>query len=203
MRELIPDRITTDRVRYELIHRNRTDVQELYEVCANPGRGVTEHTNWTPHETPHETLSYIHRSTERLQNDRGMRYVMRQNDRIIGVSGATIDWNLRRAETGIWLRRSAWGQNISGERIDAFLRLFFDALDLTVHIVTHTVENRRSKQAIEKYIERHGGRCIGVIPNEKCVDGQPTDERMYTIKASDWSKNNERTDVMEFTVASG
>lgn len=91
------------------------------------------------------------------------------------------DWNRRTATLGTWLRKPFWGQGYSGERAARMLELAFDRLDLELVAVTHDPENDNSRRAIEKYVDRFGGRKEGRIRNDVVIDGQPHESIRYSI----------------------
>lgn len=62
------------------------------------------------------------------------------------------------------------------------MELAFDRLDLELVAVTHRVDNRKSRRAIEKYVEAHDGQCDGLLRNWYVdADGEPVDKRRYTV----------------------
>ena len=109
-----------------------------------------------------------------------------------GTAGLGVDWEKETAELGIWLRPRFWGRGYSGERADRFLELAFDRLDLAVVAVTHDARNEQSRRAIEKYVERFGGRREGRLRNGGVrQDGTPYDLVRYSVTREEWTTARE------------
>ena len=121
----------------------------------------------------------------------GTDYVIRPKEgeegagEIAGFGGLTLDWDTDSAELGTWLRKPFWGRGYSGERALALAELAFEQLDLELVTVTHDVDNEQSARAIEKYIERMGGRREGTLRNFHAGD-PPVDVVRYSVTQSEY-----------------
>lgn len=186
MTTLFPDRIETDRLVLELLQS--VDPLVFYRICsADPNiEEVTEYLTWEPHTTPKETVAFLdHVRTQYEEND-GVQYVIRPREgesagEIAGATGLTVDWVRRTGTLGIWLRKRFWERGYSGERATVLIETAFERLDLELVAVTHVDGNDRSKRAIEKYVETHGGSYDGVLRNWETTGEQPRDLHRYTI----------------------
>lgn len=69
------------------------------------------------------------------------------------------------------------------------LELAFETLELDVVAVTNAPENEKSRRAIERYVERYGGRKEGHIRNDLVIDGEPRDSVRYSITREEWTDN--------------
>jgi RimJ/RimL family protein N-acetyltransferase len=193
-----PRTIETERLRLDRLDE-ATSALELYEhvkAGAPDIEDVTEYLTWGPHETPNETREFLERVTERWVNGESAEYaiVPREGEpgagEFAGVGGMFLDWGRRTGTFGLWLRKPFWGRGYSAERATAFLALAFDRLDLDLVAVTHTVENDRSRQAIEKYVDRFGGRREGRFRSfETDPDGGGVDFVRHTVAHDEWSEN--------------
>jgi RimJ/RimL family protein N-acetyltransferase len=166
------------------------DLDECYRICSSdPGIDeVTEHVTWDPHETKKETLEFLERGRERWEENEAAGYVIRPREgedgagEVAGFGGFTVDWEKRTAELGTWLRR-----RFSGERAAALVEVAFADLDLDLVAVGHLPENEQSERAIEKYVDRLGGRREGLLRNHIAfADGSVHDEVRYSIAQQEW-----------------
>ena len=191
---MFPERVETDRLRLE-----RLTQDHLFEVYEHVKRGapdieaITEYVSWSPHRSLGETREFIAESTKRWNDGEGATYVLRpaagepHEGEFGGTTGFGIDWDRRTAELGLWLRKPLWGRGYSGERAGAFMDLVFTQLDLDLVVVSHLPDNERSERAIEKYIERHGGRREGLLRNNLVrQDGTVVNEVRYSVSQAEY-----------------
>lgn len=187
---MFPDRLETDRLRFEALPSDRADLFDLYPIFAtDPAiEEITEYLTWDPHELPIDTQEFLDHAEELRETDEGCEFVVRVRDseEIAGTTGVYVNWDRQLATLGLWLRKRFWGRGYSGERADAMLELAFDRLDLDLVVAEHLDGNERSKRAIEKYVERHGGHKEGVFRNQAVVDGEPRDTHRYSIAREEW-----------------
>ena len=195
MTDLIPSTIETDRLRLEVVQPETVDVRTLYEVCsAAEMEAVTEYMPWESHETPNETLEFVEDVAERYESNDGASYMVRPREgepgagEIAGTAGFGIEWEKRTLGMGVWLRKPFWGRGYSGERAAAFLALAFDRLDLDLVATVAHEDNDRSLRAIEKYVDRYGGRCEGLLRNYHRMNDEPADCYRYSISRSEWEE---------------
>ncbi|WP_246999571.1 GNAT family N-acetyltransferase [Halosolutus gelatinilyticus] len=197
MADLFPETIETDRLRLEATGPETVDVFELYEICSSdPGiEEVTAYVTWDPHPTPKETADHVERSADRFESNEAASYVIRPlegedgAEEIAGGAGCDVDWDRRTMTLGVWLRKRFWGRGYSGERAAAFMHVAFERLDLEVVAVLALVDNDRSKRAIRKYTEAHGGGREGTLRNWQVIDGEPVDCVRYSVSRSEWREN--------------
>lgn len=192
---MFPQTLETDRLRLEAARPESVDLDACYQVCsADPGIDtVTNHVTWDPHQTKRETEVFLADCHDRWEAREGAEYVIRPRadepgaGEIAGFCGMEIDWDTATATLGIWLRKRFWGRGYSGERAEALMRVAFDTLDLSIVAVSHHPENENSRRAIERYIERFGGRREGRLRNTlEFADGTVHDEVRYTIAQHEW-----------------
>ncbi|WP_200531977.1 GNAT family protein [Halorubrum sp. LN27] len=197
---MFPETIETDRLRLEPRWPENVDLDDCYRICSSdPGIDeVTEHVTWDPHETKKETLEFLERGRERWEDDEAASYVIRPREgeegagEIAGFGGFTVDWEKRTAVLGTWLRKRFWGRGYSGERAAALAEVAFDDLDLDLVAVSHLPENDKSRRAIEKYVDRLGGRREGLLRNHiTFTDGSVHDEVRYSISQGEWREATE------------
>lgn len=193
---MFPAAIETDRLRLERFDHEHVDPFELYEVTTDPeNETVWRYVPWEPYETVHDAAEYVDDAVERWEDAEAAEYVVRPRQgaaeagRFAGVTLLDLDWDRRSGQLAIWLARPFWGRGYSAERATALLALAFDRLDLEVVEVTHNVENDTSRQAIEKYVERFGGRREGVLRNYVAYGDTVSDEVRYTISRDEWRAN--------------
>ena len=183
---MFPAVIETERLRLERFDRETIDTLELYEYTAKTDsiEEETRYVTWDPHVTPKETWDFQTQMEEAWEKHENATYAVfpREGEagagEFAGNTGLGIDWDKRKATLGIWLRKPFWGRGYSGERAGALLQLAFDRLDLP--------GNEQSKRAIEKYVEKYGGRHDGVLRNWHLDDGEPVDMQLYSISQDEW-----------------
>jgi RimJ/RimL family protein N-acetyltransferase len=192
---VFPETIETDRLRLEAAGPENVDLDACYRICSSdPGIDeVTEHVTWDAHETKRETLEFLERGREQFEEAEAANYVVRPRDgeegagEIAGFCGFEVDWDRKTANLGVWLRKRFWGRGYSAERAAALAEVAFDDLDLEVVAVSHLPENDRSRRAVEKYVDRLGGRREGHLRNAiEFADGSVHDEIRYTISQAEW-----------------
>lgn len=192
---LFPDRVETDRLVLEAV-TDDTDPHALYEHLRKGAPGIeagTRHTTWDPHPHPKATREFVADAAATRADDEGSVYVVRVPDaggEIAGTTAIEVDWDRGTANLGLWLRKRFWGRGFSGERAAAMLDVAFDTLDLAVVEVTHADGNEKSRRAVERYVERFGGRHEGLLRNAKAtLDGDPFDVHRYTVAREEWAAN--------------
>jgi ribosomal-protein-alanine N-acetyltransferase len=195
MPDLFPERIETERLAFGPTHQ--ADVHRMYEVCGKDDgiEAVTQYMPWDPHETPKETAEFLETQAEHWEEGDSAGYVLRPREgedgagEIAGTTALHTDWDKQLGTIGLWLRKPFWGRGYSGERAARLLELAFDRLDLDLVTVSHDPENDPSRRAIEKYVERFGGRKVGRVRNDIVIDGQPRDSIRYSISCEEWERN--------------
>ena len=195
MTDLFPERIETDRLVLEPLTTEYVDALAYHEHCShrNPDiEEITEYLSWEPHETPKETLEFLESVEERWREGEGAEYVVRpcqdepRAGEIAGAAGLSVDWDRRTATFGTWLRKPLWGRGYSGERAAALMDVAFDRLDLEVVAVSHQAGNEKSRRAIEKYVDSHGGQHEGLLRNGEPGPDGPVDAHRYTVTREQW-----------------
>ena len=199
---MFPERIETDRLLLERLCHETLDCFEFYEVCSDADGAedmaeVTRYMPWDPHETVNESRQFIDRCETQWEDGEGASYVIRPREgedgagEFAGVGALGVDWNRHTGTLGTWLRKRFWGRGYSGERAAALMDLAFSRLDLELVAVTHHADNEKSRRAIEKYVEAHGGRREGLLRNWLPYDGEMADEYRYTISRAEYRETVE------------
>lgn len=198
MADLFPERIETDRLVLTPVHE--VDPVSLYEICAyDDGIGeVTEHLTWNPHTTPKETKTFLDSQQEAWEDGTGATYIIKLGEseddtgEIAGGCGLALDWDRNVGELGMWLRKRYWGRGYSGERAAALLAVGFEHLDLDTIVVTTMDGNEKSKRAIEKYVEAHGGQYEGLLRSfvvEDIKTGGAADVHRFSVTQKEFEAN--------------
>ena len=73
-----------------------------------------------------------------------------------------------------------------GLRAATFLELAFDRLDLELVAVKYIDGNEKSKRAIERYVDRFGGRYEGLVRHSLAVEGEVYDCHRYSISREEY-----------------
>lgn len=194
---LFPTEMESERLRYQRLHPDEIDPFELYEHVRTGAEAIdeiTEYVTWNPYHHPKQAFDWVEHCGSEFREGTGATYVLRPNhgDRegeFAGLGGIHVEWDRRVATLGTWLRKPFWGRGYSGERAGRLIELAFDRLDLEIVRVSHDPENEQSRRAIEKYIDRFGGRKEGIIRNDIVIDGDPRDSVHYSVSRAEWERS--------------
>lgn len=194
MTGLFPERIDTDRLALEALSTDAVNPLTYYEyVSSDRMDEVTAHLPNDPHEHPRKSLDELREAEEAFEAGEHARYVIRPKEgedgagEFAGTTGIYPEWNRQTAAFGIWLRSEFWGRGYSGERAAAMIELAFTRLDLEVVAVAHMDGNEKSRRAVEKYVDRFGGRYEGLLRNFQVNDdGSVVDMHRYTITSAEY-----------------
>lgn len=194
---LFPREMESERLRYGRLHPDDVDPYELYDhakVGAPAIDEITQWVTWDPYETPKEAADWIQQCGTAFDDGADATYVLRpkEGDRageFAGLAGLHPDWDRQIATMGVWFRKPFWGRGYSGERAARMLELAFERLELQVVTVSHDPENDNSRAAIQRYVDRFGGRKEGRIRNDVVMNGEPRDSVRYSITREEYLEN--------------
>lgn len=200
---LFPRAMESERLQYEYVHPNadHTDAIDWYQYHREGAPGIEEATrylSWDPHETPKETDEFLEHCGKQFDEGEGVTYAIYPQPEedgageFAGTAGIDVDWDRRTGALGVWFRKPFWGRGYSGERAARMMELAFDRLDLSLVAVEHLPGNDKSRRAIEKYIQRFGGRREGVIRNKIVAqDGSINNVVRYSVSQPEWRESRE------------
>lgn len=201
---LFPEKIETERLHLERLCHDNVNVFDYYNCCSHHEPAIEEVTRylpWDTHETVKETKDYIDEREEKWEDGKRAEYVIRPKEgeegagNIAGSGVLIIDWETQTGYPGIWLRKSFWGRGYSGERASAIIKLAFERLDLDLVAIPVQDGNDKSRQAVEKYIEAHGGQYDGIIRNSTArPSGEIIDHHRYTITQKEYQSTTASTE---------
>ncbi len=205
---LFPRVIETERLRLEPRTREYVEPLRCYEVCSTAVDGIEDVTRWLPwepHDQPEVSAEFLDRGERYWESGEVAAYAIRPREgepgagEIAGFGGLSCDWEHHRGSLGLWLRKPFWGRGYSGERATALVELAFDRLGLETVFVTHEHRNEKSQSAIERYVDRLGGRRDGTLRNELTyADGSVHTEVAYSIHREEWlAATDGGTDVLK------
>lgn len=111
-----------------------------------------------------------------------------ERDEFIGhASIEDVEWEKERAEIGVWLKNSVWGEGVSQERAEALLYVVFTELGFEIAEALVATENAKSIRAVEKYIDEFNGSYDGVRRNVGLSPyGDILDIAYYSISSSEF-----------------
>lgn len=193
---LFPAEMESERLRYEHVSPETLDPLDLYEhVRADAPHidEITRYVSWDPYEHPKQAVDWIEQCGDAFESQESATYAIYPTEadeagEFAGFAGLHPDWDRRVATMGTWLRKPFWGRGYSGERAARMLELAFDRLHLEVVAVSHDPANDNSRRAIERYVDRFGGRKEGHIRNDIIVNGEPRDSVRYSISREEWAE---------------
>lgn len=199
MSDLFPERVETDRLLLERLCHENVDALDLYECFAAgiADEEVFEYVPEDPWHTPKEAHDRIEDAEERWREGRAAEYVVRPRNgedgasEIAGIAHIHCEWDRQTGRLGLILRKPFWGRGYSSERAAALMELGFDRLDLELVTAGYNEGNEKSKRAIEKYVENHGGQYDGVLRNWVPMDEEIDDLHRYTVTREQWEEAKE------------
>lgn len=210
---MFPEVVETERLRLERLCHDTVDARGYYELLGDGAAlaDVVEHMPWEPHAHPKETVDMLDRAEEQWADGEAAKWVVRLREGeavaeeaaslpgdgrpIAGQTGLRPDWDARSTSLSVWLRPPYWGRGYSGERAAAQLQVAFEHLDLEAVAVTHVVDNDRSRRAIERYVERFGGRREGRLRNYVPFDDGARDAVRYSITREEYRESGGAPEV--------
>jgi RimJ/RimL family protein N-acetyltransferase len=187
---MFPTEIQTERLRLVRLSGETISLWALYDHMHDDAPHIDEvcrYTKWEPHESVMETHEYLDEVESKWEANEQATYAIYPNagerdaDTFAGVANLNLDWDRRSGELGIWLRKPFWGRGYSGERAAALMELAFEELELELVGASHQVGNEKSKQAIERYVDAHGGQYDGVLRNFLPIGDEVRDLHRYSV----------------------
>lgn len=196
---MFPERIETDRLLLERLCHENVDALELYDCFADGDdlEGVFEYVPQRRYGTVKEARDRIDEAEERWTANEGAEYAVYPKEgedgagELAGTTGLRCQWERRTGQLGLILRNPFWGRGYSGERAAALMELAFSRLDLELVTAGYNEGNERSKRAIEKYVDAHGGQYDGVLRNWVPMDDRVDDLHRYTITQEQYREHRE------------
>nr|WP_305794301.1 GNAT family protein [Halomarina rubra] len=184
--------MSTDRLALRRLDR-AVDARTLYDHRrANDEAGVYEFVPFSAFDSLKAARDALRSLRTRWDDGEGARYGVFERDgeerdtavdaSLLGVADCHCLWDRRTGHPGVILARDHWSEGYATECFDALLTLAFDRLDLRLVSLHHRVGNGRSRRAIERLVDRHGGQFDGRLRNWTPTDDGVADERRYTIR---------------------
>jgi len=205
---VFPERIRTDRLRFERFASETVDPRRLYEHRSAHNDAIddeTEYLPWSPASTVDDAADQIESFEQQWEDRERAEWVLRPRQgedgagEFAGSTGLIFSWEKDLALLAIWLRKPFWGRGYSGERADALLRLAFEELDVGVVAVPLHAENDRSYRAVERYVDRYGGRYEGRLRNHAGRYDEPVDHHRFSISQEEYEQHRDATVTEEIS----
>lgn len=176
---MFPELIETDRLRLERLDAAVTPRLFYHRASDRHSETITEeaqYVTWGPHDHLEESASVLATFRDQWESRESATYAVvptadqPDGNAFAGTAGLSFAWDRRTATLGIWLRKPFWGRRYSGERAVALATVAFEQLDLEVVATAVVPANERSIRAVERYMERLGGRREGRLRNHVATD---------------------------------
>jgi len=196
---MFPERFETERLRFERLCRDTVGPLDLYDLVSrrNPTiEAETRYLPWNPAETVDDAADRLDKFERQWENRERAEWAIRPKEgeegsgEIAGTAGLICRWEKDLAVPAVWLRKPFWGRGYSGERADALLELAFEDLDFGVAAVPLHRDNEKSYRAVEKYVQRHGGRYEGLLRNHAGRYDEPVDHHRFSISREEYEAEN-------------
>lgn len=195
---MFPEEIQTSRLTLQRLSTNNVDLKRYHQVCSvnEPEiEKVTKHIpGFDPHRTLKQTKEFIEHAEEKWESGEKAEYIIRPQEsepnggEIAGGARLSVKWEKQVGDLGIWLRKPFWGRGYSSERAVALMDMAFNQLNLQVVQAICVNDNKKSKKAVEKYMQNQGGKHEGVLRNWMVdSDGTPLDCHRFTITKEEFN----------------
>lgn len=202
---MFPELIETERLRLERFDKI-VDPRLLYRHASRRHSATideeTAYVTWDPHAHANESASVIDQFHDAWEAHEAATYaVVPDTDEdgagaFAGNAGVSFEWGRRMAGLGIWLRKPFWGRRYSGERAEGLATLAFERLGVEMLTVTVVPANENSVRAVERYVDRFGGRREGRLRNySKAEDGTVYDVVRFTVSREEFLQRASKTPV--------
>lgn len=189
---VFPETLETERLRFERLHRENVAFRDFYDVVGPGSESMFEYVPRGPVRSLGEAADRLTRFEREWDDRERAEWALRPKEgeagagRLAGFAGLVFQWEKRRAMPAIRLRERFWGRGYSGERIDALLEVAFERLDLECVTIPVHAGNERSKRAVEKYVDRWGGRYEGLLRNDGARADGPADRHRFSITRAEY-----------------
>jgi len=191
---VFPERFETERLSFERLDAALTP-REYYAVVSDRNETVaaeTEYLPWTPVSSLGEAADRLAEFERQWDERERAEWCLRVPDReadepsVAGFAGLLLEWEKDLVLPTIWLRKPYWGRGLSGERADALLEIAFERLDVGVVAIPVHAENDRSYAAVERYVDRYGGRYEGLLRHHAGRYDEPVDHHRFSISRAEY-----------------
>lgn len=176
------ERMETDRLTLAQFCREHVETSALYELFGDRETAVFEYIPQRPFRTIKDARDMIERAESAWEAGEMALYAVYFHEELAGYAALSVEWEQRSGAIGVVLGTPFWGREYARECADALTELAFDHLDLEQVSIGYEAGNERSKRAIEKYIERHGGQYEGVLRNRTPVEERVLAHHRYTVQ---------------------
>lgn len=202
---VFPSRIESDRLVFEQLSHETTDVFEFYECASEDAwqNHVAETMPWFRFQRVDEVASFIDHAEQEWTDRNSARYVLRSKadgDAIVGTTAFTPEWERRRGGSDIVLSKDYWGRGYGVERGTVFVELTFETYDLDAYCTTCAAGNSQSRRMIENIVDSYGGQYEGCLRQfgSPHPDGAVTDQHRFSIVREEYEQATETADVLTF-----
>ena len=192
---MFPETFETERLAYRRLCSETISPLELYDLTSSRSSIAVEefqYLPWNPAETVKEAADRLDAFEQKWDDRERADWLIIPKEgeedagEIAGRAGLICRWEQDLALPAIWLRKPFWGRGYSGERADALLGLAFERLDFGVVAIPLHGENQKSYRAVEKYVQRHGGRYEGLLRNHAARYDEAADHHRFSISREEY-----------------
>ncbi|MFB6268071.1 MAG: GNAT family N-acetyltransferase [Halodesulfurarchaeum sp.] len=196
---LFPERIETERLRFDRLSHETIDPFELYAfVSREDWRGeALDAMPWFRFQTVEEVAGFIDHAESEWAERSSARYLLREREsdveregEIVGTTAFIPDWETRMATADVVLAEEFWGREYGLERASVFVELTFGTYDLEAYCTSCATDNEPSRRMLEKLVEAYGGRYEGRLRQFGAPrpSGEVTDQYRFSIVKEEYER---------------
>jgi len=189
-KDVFPRKIESERLYYELLHQSDITARQLFEKNTEITREHTKYVSFSPYKQMIEGKEYLEHTKKEFENGDAASYAIfkEETDEFIGTTGLEIDWEQRKAESGVFLYPEYWGNGYATERGKAILEVAFSEYNIDIWYSRCHIDNTASQNCIEKYVVDQGGEKCGYLPHYKLGD-KIVDVYLYAIRREEYESS--------------
>lgn len=180
-----PTHIITDNLTFHPIFE--VDFSRVVKLFTETEQDTLQYYSEPAYSNIDKIAEYVNKKQTQWENNDRFSYVIEYDGELIGKTYLGVVDSMSSYVCGLWLQREYWGNGFSGERADALLHVMFTRLNASVLTVGTHIENKKSRRAIEKYIERYGGSYYGNVPVPKVEWYDVVDDPTTVIRHPEWA----------------
>ncbi|TLS38197.1 GNAT family N-acetyltransferase [Pseudalkalibacillus caeni] len=184
MEDIFSELLELDTDRMLLREINKEDAVDIFAYASD--YDVAKETMWKQHETIEDSYDYIEHVKKSFEERKSITWgiVHKEDHKLIGACGfGVLNESDHMGEIGYVLSKVYWGEGYAPEAVEAMIKYGFEEMGL------NRIQARCSKTnpSSERVMQKVGMEYEGTLRQNKYVNGQYIDKKMYSILREDWN----------------